>query len=236
MIPLFRHLFLWFFLATFGVLVVAASAHTVHLSSQNLRLLHPAQQLVASSAQSVTYPSLGQVKGVTVAVAAGDARAALLENFLRRYKSPLQPHDEWGRKLVEIADRYCIDFRLLPAMAMQESNLCKNIPEGSYNCLGFGIHEKGTLAFDRYEDNFDRAGREIKRFYIDKGRLTPEDIMRKYTPHSDGSWADSVNQWMSEMKYNDRQLGREDDTNHNVLEFACPSPTPAQPIASPAVP
>ncbi len=217
-------LLFWFYLSGAGAFVTLASIFTV-IKSKNQLLIPISNSSSLSLNQTVTYPNLGKVNGVSVAVATGDARAQLVTNFLKRYNSPLEPHDEWGVKLVAIADKHCIDFRLLPAMAMQESNLCKNIPEGSYNCLGFGIHERGTLGFDRYEDNFERAARELKKFYIDKGRVTPEDIMRKYTPSSNGSWANSVNQWMSEMKYNDRQLGKADDANHNVLEFACPSPT-----------
>jgi hypothetical protein len=133
----------------------------------------------------------------------------------------LQPYDEYGQKLVEIADRYGIDFRLLPAIAMQESNLCKSTNPGApHNCLGFGIHKSGTLDFDSYEDGFDRAGRELKTFYIDQGLTTVELIESKYTPSSNGSWANSVNQWMAEMRYDDRQLGREMKTNADVSEFA----------------
>jgi hypothetical protein len=44
--------------------------------------------------------------------------------------------------------------------------------------------------------------------------------MKKYTPSSDGSWANSVNQWMAEMRYNDRELGRTLKEDANVLEFA----------------
>ncbi len=154
----------------------------------------------------------------------GDARPLIIANFLERYKSPMRPYDYYGVKLVEIADRYDIDFRLLPAIAMQESNLCKRIPEGSHNCLGFGIHERGTLMFESYEANFDRAGRELKANYINQGRVTPELIMKKYTPSSNGSWAASVNQWMSEMRYDDRVLGQEHkDTDANLLEFTSAS-------------
>ncbi len=169
----------------------------------------------------------GEVRGVQTILETEDGRAELVENFLRRHEAPLQPYDEYGRKIVEIADRYGIDFRLLPAIAMQESNLCKKIPEGSYNCLGFGIHERGTLGFDSYEANFDRAGRELKKYYIDIGLTTPELIMTKYTPGSNGSWAESVNQWMAEMRYDDRKLGRELKTNADLLEFATPSPSPS---------
>ena len=138
--------------------------------------------------------------------------------------------------IVEISDRYDIDFRLLPAIAMQESNLCKRIPPGSYNCLGFGIHERGTLGFESYEANFERAARELKAYYIDQGRVTPELIMKKYTPSSDGSWARSVNQWMSEMRYDDRVLGQEKRTDAYLLEFTSESTNAGtlQTLASPS--
>ena len=44
--------------------------------------------------------------------------------------------------------------------------------------------------------------------------------MKKYTPSSDGSWADSVNQWMAEMRYDDREKGKTNKEDANVLEFA----------------
>lgn len=155
-----------------------------------------------------------------------DARAILVSSFLERYNSPLKPHDYYGNVFVNLADEYDFDFRLLPAIAMQESNLCKNIPLNSYNCLGFGIHERGTLAFESFEANFKRAARELKMYYIDEGLTTPQQIMTKYTPGSNGSWADSVNQWMTEMRYNDRELGREIDQDNSVLEFTNPSEQP----------
>jgi len=173
-------------------------------------------------------PSNGQVQGVESVLETEDARAEIVARFLERHNSPLVPHDHYGLVFVEIADRYGFDFRLLPSIAMQESNLCKRIPEGSYNCLGFGIHERGTLAFENFEANFERAGRELKKYYIDIGLTTPYQIMRKYTPSSDGSWAESVNQWMAEMRYNDRQLGKELKTDGSVLEFAQPSLSPFQ--------
>jgi hypothetical protein len=164
----------------------------------------------------------GEVKGVNSIIEVEDSRPAIVTRFLERHNSPLIPHHYYGAKLVEIADQYNLDFRLLPAIMMQESNLCKKIPEGTHNCLGFGIHERGTLGFDSYEAGFERAAREIKANYIDIGLTTPEEIMTKYTPSSKGSWANSVNQWMAEMRYDDRDLGRTKKTNADVLEFVEP--------------
>lgn len=166
----------------------------------------------------------GEVKGVSSVVEVADARAAIVTRFLERHGSPLTPHHFYGEKLVEIADRYNLDFRLLPAIMMQESNLCKRIPEGTNNCLGFGIHARGTLGFSTYEAGFERAAREIKANYVDIGLTTPEEIMTKYTPSSKGSWANSVNQWMAEMRFDDRELGRSQKTNADVLEFVKPEP------------
>lgn len=148
-----------------------------------------------------------------------DARVDIVANFLQRHGSPLDPPQYYGRVLVETADRYDLDYRLLPAIMMQESNLCKSAPEGTYNCLGFGIHARGTLGFENYEAGFDRAARELKERYIDIGLTTPEDIQKKYTPSSNGSWAFSVNQWIVEMEHDDRELAREERRNNDLLEY-----------------
>lgn len=217
-----RHLFFafaWMLLSVGAICTMVAGRQVYHLWAQpqtEVALISPA--ILSASDQLAAAPA-GDVKGVQTIVETEDGRAELVTRFLDRYDSPLTPHEYWGKKFVEIADTYNIDFRLLPAIAMQESNLCKNIPEGTFNCLGFGIHERGTLGFANFEANFDRAARELKKYYIDQGLTTPEDIMRKYTPSSNGSWAASVNQWMAEMRYNDRQLGRELKTNADVLEF-----------------
>lgn len=212
-------IFVWF---TCCIGSVVAGVITFYLTQRpNYNLL----SLTDSSQQRLTIanenlPELGQVQGIETSLATDDARPQIVANFLTRYNSPLVPAEHYGRVFVELADRYGFDFRLLPAIAMQESGLCKNIPEGSYNCLGFGIHKRGTLGFSNYEEGFERAAREIKQNYIDQGRTTPEEIMAKYTPSSNGSWAASVNQWMAEMRYDDRQLGRElKQSEANVMEF-----------------
>lgn len=209
----------WFLSSTGLILSSLAGFHLVYSSSRNLPDLIEPVVIAAASSQSDYALNSDNVKGVSSIVEFEDSRAESVANFLSRYNSPMKPHDEYGRILVDIADRYNIDFRLLPAIAMQESNLCKAIPPGSYNCLGFGVHSQGTLGFDNYEAGFERAGREIKANYIDIGLTTPEQIMKKYTPSSNGSWAESVNQWMAEMRYDDRALGKELKQDADVWEF-----------------
>lgn len=168
----------------------------------------------------------------------GDARVILVHNFLERHASPILVEDpEFAHFLVELADSNNMDFRLLPAIAMQESNLCKVIPADSHNCLGLGVHARGTWGFETYRENFIAAAKVLKKNYIDIGLVTTEQIEKKYNPTShsrDGSWASSVNQWMAEMRYDDRALGKELKIDADLLEFTEKKPTTAETSSSSA--
>lgn len=148
-----------------------------------------------------------------------DSRPQALADFINRHNPKLlEETPNLHQQLVDIADRHGLDFRLLPAIAMKESGMCKVIPENSFNCLGLGVHSKGTWLFESYSENFDTAARVLKKNYIDKGLVTPEAIMTKYTPSSpNGEWARGVNQFMSEIKYNDRHKGREARETNSVI-------------------
>jgi len=126
-----------------------------------------------------------------------DAREEILRQYLTDNNSPLAPY---VKKIIEESDKNDLDFRLIVAISRQESNLCKIIPPETYNCWGWGIHSKGTLGFTSYEEGIEIVSKGIKENYIDKGFRTIEDIMSKYTPLSNGSWAMGVNQFMGEME------------------------------------
>lgn len=170
--------------------------------------------------------------GLEAIIEAGDARAQIVANFLERHNSPLHPYDYWGKYLVGISDKYGLDFRFLPAIMMEESNLCKVTPKvtneagqvvETYNCLGLGVHSRGTWGFPSYEANLEKAAEILKKNYIDQGRVTTRQVAEKYTASVD-KWTNSVNQWMAEMRFDDRQLGKTNKTNANVIEFATPVP------------
>lgn len=130
-------------------------------------------------------------------IISADARPEIVRRFLTKYKSPLE---SYAKLLVETADKYNLDFRLLPAIAMQESNLCQKIPENSYNCWGFGIYGDKILRFSSYEEGIERVAESLAKNYAHRGLLEPEDIMKKYTPQSQGSWAYAVYHFMEQMK------------------------------------
>lgn len=185
--------------------------------------------------QGETRGNSSEILGATTIVETDDARAVIVANFLKRYNSeqrnlnhPLVPEDYFGKFFVDLADKYNLDFRLIPAIAMQESNLCtkRPLPEDdggniieSHNCLGFGVYGTKVTVFPSFEANFEQAAKTLKEKYIDYGLDTPYKIMKKYTPPSDGSWAESVNQWMAEMRYDDRKNGIILKEDADLLEF-----------------
>ncbi len=130
-------------------------------------------------------------------VGLADNRTANLKAFFRSYNSPLY---DYADRIINVSDKYHFDYRLLPAIAMQESNLCRVIPADSYNCWGWGIYGDTVTRFNSYEDAIDSVAKGIKEQYLDKGLLTASAIMSKYTPSSNGSWANGVNTFLNALE------------------------------------
>jgi hypothetical protein len=144
------------------------------------------------------YASLpSDTPSITGEVETADGRVEVIRKYLRYYYSPLEPY---ANILVSEADKNNLDYKLLTAIAQQESNLCKKMPAGTYNCWGWGIHSEGTLAFDNYEEGIGIVSDGLKRDYIQDGLTSVEEIMGKYTPLSNGSWADGVNKFMEDIE------------------------------------
>ena len=126
-----------------------------------------------------------------------DKRVAILKAFFRQHESPLYDHAEF---LVAISDEYGLDYRLLPAISMQESGACRVIPHNSYNCWGWGIYGNKITRFNSYPEAIEAVAKGIKMNYIDKGLTTTEQIMSKYNPSSTGSWAFGVNTFLNVLE------------------------------------
>jgi len=135
--------------------------------------------------------------GVKTDITAADGRVANLKAFFRKYNSPLYNEAEL---IVKVSDQYKFDYRLLPAIAMQESNLCRVIPYESHNCWGWGIYGSTVTKFDSYEEAIVTVAKGIKKHYIDHGLITASMIMKKYTPSSNGSWAHGVNTFLEALE------------------------------------
>lgn len=159
-------------------------------STSNL-LVSPESGVRVFASLPAVFPSVSQQ------ITSADARPEILKQYMKNYGSPLAPYSDL---IVQTADKYSLDYRLITAIAQQESNICKIIPPESYNCWGWGITGSGTLGFSSYENGIEIVSKGIKTEYIDKGYTTINEIMSKYTPQSNGSWAEGVNEFMSEMQ------------------------------------
>ncbi len=135
---------------------------------------------------------------IVTSVKTADARSELLRQYLAHFNSPLE---EYADLIVQMSDQYDFDYRWMVAIAMQESTLCKFIPENSYNCWGWGIYGDKVTRFDSYEDAIRRIAPQFKQIFLkDNHTKDPFKVMRTYTPPSDGSWAEGVIKAMSDLQ------------------------------------
>jgi len=132
-------------------------------------------------------------------VIAADARPVKLKNYLEFYRSPLLPY---AQNLCEAADKYRLDYRLLVAIAQQESNLCKTSRPEWFNCWGWGIHSKGIKTYENYPQAIEDVANGLSKNYCDKGYCEdPCVMMKKYTPNSNGSWCFGIKKFLAEIEY-----------------------------------
>ncbi len=121
-----------------------------------------------------------------------DCRKEKLENFLKSYNSPFSSQ---APELVKVADKYKIDWKLIPAISGIESSFGREMPASSFNAYGW---VNGNYKFDSWESSFEEVAKTLKEKYIDRGLDTPEKIGPVYAPPSK-SWASKVRYFMNEI-------------------------------------
>jgi hypothetical protein len=134
-----------------------------------------------------------------------DVRISALKEFLHSVSSPLEENSEY---IVEQSDVWGLDYALIPAMAMQESQGCKKIPANSYNCWGYGIYGSNSIMFSSYKEAIARIAQTIKESYINGGLTNVTLVEDKWAPPSKGQWSFSVNYFIGKIKeYEKSHLG-----------------------------
>lgn len=121
-----------------------------------------------------------------------DKRVIKLEKFLESYDSPLA---EYADKFVESADKYGLDWKLVPAITGVESTFGKQIPAGSYNAYGWA---NGAFYFQSWEQSIDLVSKTLKEKYLDRGLDTPYKMAPIYAPPSK-TWAWKVIYFMNKL-------------------------------------
>lgn len=180
-------LFVWLLLTP---IVLGLSSFLLLTNSAKMnRLLSEAGTIIALG--SDTNSLGGQVLGIQV----DDLRPLLISRTLKN--TILEPYSNY---MVEVADKYGIDYRLIPAIAMKESGGGNKAPKNTFNAWGF---ENGKTQFDSWEQAIDIVGKTLKVRYVAKGLTTPEQIMPIYAPPAvaaGGKWAQDVSYFFSKME------------------------------------
>jgi hypothetical protein len=134
---------------------------------------------------------------IKTSIKTADARPELIRQYMNGYGSPLEPYSDL---IVQLSDQYNFDYRWLVAIAQQESGLCLHIPDNSFNCWGWGIYGDKVTRFDSYEDALRRISPQFTTIFL-KGDHSkdPVEVMKTYTPPSDGSWAEGVSSFFDNL-------------------------------------
>jgi hypothetical protein len=190
---------LWFPF-TIAILITNLSMLNRYAVSQNETKLNANAPFEKSFRLTAAAAGTSQIINATIIPA--DARILLLRSFMSRHNSPMTPYADI---VVSEADRYGIDFRLVPAIAMCESNLGKRIPsKDSYNAWGVAVYTGATSGkvFDNWVDAIQWVTKYIKEKYYDLGLIDLHDIGAKWAPPSveNGySWTNCVDSFVNDI-------------------------------------
>ncbi len=155
-------------------------------------------KVLGAVTKSFSSETLPKVSSIETSIKTENSLPLIVENYLRLYHSPLLPYKD---KILAEAAFHQVSPELILAIAQQESNLGKKSPENCFNAWGWAIHEKGTKCFSSWEEAIEVVTAGIASGYCEKGLCDdPCEMMKKYTPKSNGSWCLAVKQFLAEMK------------------------------------
>lgn len=176
----------WFIFAPFAIILSLIFLH------QDNKIVNLSEKIATNTYIAETDSHIdGEILGIEIK----DTRPYIITNLLKG--RVLEPYAGY---MVEIADKYGIDFRLIPAIAMKESSGGDKAPPGTYNAWGF---ENGRTVFHSWDQAIDNVGKTLKERYIARGLITPEQIMAVYAPpqlETGGKWARDINYFFSQME------------------------------------
>ena len=147
-----------------------------------------------------------------------DSRAKILSDYFAKYDSPLQYQ---AQDFIDAADKYGVDWKLVPSIAGVESTFGKRAY--GFNAWGWGIYGNQALGFNSWRDGIFTVTGGLKENYINKGLTNPNSINRVYA--ASPTWGFRVNYFMKDLDKFASQNGVEPKTR------AKPQPKVAVPSA-----
>lgn len=129
-----------------------------------------------------------------------DARADAIDRVMARYKCPMTG---LGPTFVKYADENNIPYWVVASIAFQESSCGKNLPikngKETYNAYGWGVWGANIKAFDSWEHGIEVMSKYMNEMFYAQGVTDLCEIMKTYTPPSQGSWCAGVGYFRDEI-------------------------------------
>lgn len=97
-----------------------------------------------------------------------DSRVTAIDNYFKKRNMPLAGY---GKKMVEVADKNGLDWRLLPAISVRESSggrhMCQNNPFGWGSC---------KIVFNSLDEAIETVGFKLANLPVYKGKTTERKL------------------------------------------------------------
>ena len=180
----------WFLIAPLTLLFTIFSLYT-------LTKPKPSEPLIASTNNLNPIDLNSQVLGIQI----DDFRPLRVAKFLKG-----TPLESYSTQIVAVSDKYGIDYRLIPAIAMKETGAGRVAPQNSFNAWGF---ENGRTRFESWEQAIENVAKTLKTRYVAKGMDTPDKMMPVYAPpamENGGGWAIAINGYLAQMENTENNL------------------------------
>jgi len=143
-------------------------------------------------------------KNVVPSFEVGDKRALALKKYLDSKNSPLAIA---ATDIVAAADKYHIDYTLIPAISGVESGFCKvttldvsNPNKETHNCWGWGKRGNSFWEFASWAEGVNKVSKGIYEVY--GSNPTPEEMQDIYCTSCIGlnDWKTTVRDYMNDIK------------------------------------
>ncbi|MGI6423054.1 MAG: hypothetical protein ACOX0X_00315 [Candidatus Dojkabacteria bacterium] len=180
-----------------GILFCGVILNTIEQIAPSKVLSINEAALVAAEVESIKYLDSSQMEErileTALSTEAEDpvllAKISNVKQYLAKRNSPLAQYAEY---IVLNADKYGIDYRLVPAISIIESSGGIHTFK-RYNAWGWGKRH-----FSSWEEAIDVVSEGLSKYYA-KGMNTPQKIAKYYCPPSAQAWAKKVSFVMGQI-------------------------------------
>ncbi len=134
-----------------------------------------------------------------------DTRIIALRRFLQNHNSPLKDYTD---VIVQAADKYNQDWRIIVAISGVESNFGKITKPNSYNAWGWRGGPNGD--FSKFA-NWEQAIEYITKVFTQGYGQNPDpySIYKTYCPPCSTAWPDAVTKYMKQLSGIRQEINRE---------------------------